>query len=77
MKRLIAMTLTVLPLALVLACSAQAKQEEARDTYAAQQMLCVEKYRSKEFKTIAEMDACRAAVKELWGRDAGAKDGAQ
>lgn len=60
----------------VVACSAAAMKEEARDAYTAQQMDCV-----KQFDTRAEIDACRARVKENWGRnsaaDAGAKDGAK
>lgn len=59
------------------ACSDKAQKEEANSAYEAQQGICIQKYATKEYKTVAEMDACRAAVKTAWGRDAGAKDGAK
>ena len=60
------------PMAL-LGCSAQQKQEVAKDAYLAQQMDCVKQYDTRE-----QIDACRAAVREAWGlsHDAG-KDGSQ
>lgn len=61
----------------VAGCSPAATAEEARDTYAAQQMKCVTDARrdaGTREEMRAEIDGCRARVKETWGRDP-AKDG--
>ena len=74
MKKLIPLTLALFAWGCLLgACSAQQKQEAAKDAYLAQQMDCV-----KKFDTRAEIDACRARVREAWGLapDAG-KDGSK
>lgn len=63
MKKLIPFTLALFAWGcLIGACSAQAKQEAAKDAYLAQQMDCV-----KQYDTKAEIDACRASVREAWG----------
>lgn len=73
MKKLIPFALALAAWGCLIACSAQQKQEVAKDAYLAQQMDCV-----KQFETKPEIDACRARVREAWGLapDAG-KDGSQ
>ena len=56
----------------VIACGSQeSKRAEAASGYAAQQTECIAKW-----KTRAEIDACRDAVKEAWAKpDAGTEGG--
>ena len=74
MKKLIPLIVTLFAWGMLIgACSAQQKQEAAKDAYLAQQMDCVKAYDNKP-----EIDACRARVREAWGLapDAG-KDGSK
>lgn len=59
---------------LVVACASSVTQQDvAKRTYEGEQAACVAAY-----STRAEIDACRATVRQLWGlpaRDAGAEAG--